>query len=389
MGELLMKKPEYQSNSIVNLMSSILNAFNCENNYAPLSGFDIDLNKYQHIVCMVVDGLGYNFLKKHNNSFLYQHLKQRITSVFPTTTASAVTAFLTAQAPLQHGLTGWYMYFKELATAGVSLPFQPRFSKKSFDEMEIIPSEVFNHENAFDKNNISYTMVLPNSTIDSAYSKHSAKNRLGYENHHDFFQVLDRNLAKQKSNITSSQNMILAYYPYLDEFGHIYGINSQNCSDLFSKIDYDFRKLTEKYLSDDTLFIITADHGLVDILPEKKLKVSDYPEIANALILPLCGEGRVPFCYVRPSKAKAFEAFVQNEFSEYCTMMTLEQALDENLFRLGEMNAKFTDRVGDYILFMKDGYILTDPLVNEKQHPFNGYHGGLSEDELYVPLIIL
>jgi len=94
MGELLMKKPEYQSNSIVNLMSSILNAFNCENNYAPLSGFDIDLNKYQHIVCMVVDGLGYNFLKKHNNSFLYQHLKQRITSVFPTTTASAVTAFL-------------------------------------------------------------------------------------------------------------------------------------------------------------------------------------------------------------------------------------------------------------------------------------------------------
>jgi len=77
MGELLMNKPEYQSNSIVNLMSSILNAFNCENNYAPLSRFDIDLNKYQHIVCMVVDGLGYNFLKKHNNSFLHQHLKQK------------------------------------------------------------------------------------------------------------------------------------------------------------------------------------------------------------------------------------------------------------------------------------------------------------------------
>ncbi len=386
-----MNIPEYQNNSIVNLMTSILNAFGRDNDYSPLSDFNTDLSRYQNIVCIVIDGMGYHFLQQNQKTFLYSNLKKKISSVFPTTTASAVTTFLTAQAPLQHGMTGWYMYFKELGTAGVSLPFQPRFTQKSFDELGINSADVFNHQNAFDKNNISYSIIFPNTTIDSAFSRHSfcSENKTGYENHHDFYHILDKTISRTLANKSDSLNMILGYYPYLDEFGHIYGINSQNCADLLSNIDYDLRKLTEKYCSGDTLFIITADHGLVDILPENKLNVSNFPRITSALTLPLCGEGRVPFCYVRPSKARDFEKFIQDEFQQYCTMMTLEETLDKHLFGLGEMNPKFIDRIGDYILLMKDGYILCDPLYNEKQHPFNGYHGGLSDEELYVPLITI
>ncbi|HPY96654.1 MAG TPA: hypothetical protein PL063_05535, partial [Candidatus Cloacimonadota bacterium] len=150
-----MNRPDYQ-NSIVNLMSSILGAFDCQNNYQPLNDLKVDIKKYKNIVCIVIDALGHSFLSKQQDSFLYQKMVGKLSSVFPTTTSSAVTSFLTAQAPLQHAMTGWYMYFKELATAAVSLPFAPRFSKTPFDEMGVLGADIFNHENAFDKNNIPY-----------------------------------------------------------------------------------------------------------------------------------------------------------------------------------------------------------------------------------------
>ena len=67
--------------------------------------------------CIVVDGLGYGYLTRgHAGSSLRRHLRGSLTSVFPSTTATAITAFLTGLAPAQHGITGWHMYFPEIAT---------------------------------------------------------------------------------------------------------------------------------------------------------------------------------------------------------------------------------------------------------------------------------
>lgn len=379
-----MNRPDYQ-NSIVNLMSSILGAFDCQNNYQPLNDLKVDIKKYKNIVCIVIDALGHSFLSKQQDSFLYQKMVGKLSSVFPTTTSSAVTSFLTAQAPLQHAMTGWYMYFKELASAAVSLPFAPRFSKIPFDEMGVLGADIFNHENAFDKNNIPYRVIFPNETINSAYSKHSfnSPHKVAYEGHKDFFTTLETQI-KDSAN---GANMILAYYPFLDATAHVYGINSPEAKDLFIKIDNKLNALIDQYADGKTLFLITADHGMVDVEPNKKLYVKDYPEISDALILPLCGENRVPFCYVRPAEADAFESFMKNEFSQYCSILSQKEALDMQLFGVGEMNQKLIDRVGDYIIFMHENYVLLDPIYNEKPSNFVGFHGGLSDDELYVPLI--
>ncbi|MCB5249654.1 MAG: alkaline phosphatase family protein [Candidatus Cloacimonadales bacterium] len=379
-----MNKPNYQ-NSIVNLMSSILSAFSCKNNYASLDNFKIDSQKYQNIVCIVIDALGYEFLKKHKSSFLHQNMQLKLSSVFPTTTSSAITSFLTAQAPLQHGMTGWYMYFKELATAAVSLPFSPRFTGKPFDGLGISGADVFNHENAFDKNNISYSVMFPSATIDSAYSSHSfnSPNKVAYEDHQDFFATLSKKIRINEKK----ENMIFAYYPFFDATAHVFGINSNESNELFFKIDHDLQELIEKFDNGNTLFIITADHGMVDIKEDNKLQVQNFPIIEKSLILPLCGESRVPFAYVRPSYVKEFESFIYNDFTEYGTMMRLHEAIDAELFGFGDINPKLVDRVGDYIIFMKEEYVLLDPLFNEKASQFIGFHGGLSDDELYVPLI--
>ena len=66
--------PDYKGNSIINLMSSISNSFGKKHDYSQLKTLNSEeLKKFKNIVLIVVDGLGYNYLKKQENSFLLHH----------------------------------------------------------------------------------------------------------------------------------------------------------------------------------------------------------------------------------------------------------------------------------------------------------------------------
>jgi hypothetical protein len=62
--------------------------------------------------------------------------------------------------------------------------------------------------------------------------------------------------------------------------------------------------------------------------------------------------------------------------------------LDKGWFGLGEPDPRLRHRIGDYVLFLKDSYAIKDAIPGEKPWTDLGVHGGVSEDELYVPLIV-
>ena len=120
-----MQRPDYHNGSIVNLTASILGAMGRPRAaYAPLAALPPErLRITRNVALLVIDGLGYNWLRSHGEgSFLQRHLLARISSVFPSTTASAVTTFLTGDAPQQHGITGWFMYLREIGAVTRVLP---------------------------------------------------------------------------------------------------------------------------------------------------------------------------------------------------------------------------------------------------------------------------
>ena len=71
-----MQVPEYNDNSIVNLMSTILTHFEVDSPYSNLKIFPPnELVDDETIVLLIIDGLGYNFLNEHGrDSFLYKNL---------------------------------------------------------------------------------------------------------------------------------------------------------------------------------------------------------------------------------------------------------------------------------------------------------------------------
>ena len=166
--------PDYRGGSIVNLMSSIVAAYGGRcSDYPPLEGLSPNqLDETANTVLLVVDGLGYDYLlRQGNESALKQHLRQRITSVAPPTTATAVTTFLTAQAPQQHGLTGWFTWFRELGSVLAVLPFKPRCSREPLGHSDISAEEIFGHVPVF-----NHLRVQSYSLIASARFKSMHKN---------------------------------------------------------------------------------------------------------------------------------------------------------------------------------------------------------------------
>ncbi len=58
-------------------------------------------------------------------------------------------------------------------------------------------------------------------------------------------------------------------------------------------------------------------------------------------------------------------------------------------FGLGEPHPRLADRIGHYVLLMKDNFVLRDRLLGEGERPVHvGVHGGTSAAEMYVPLIL-
>src|SRR6185436_17335693 len=81
----------------------------------------------RNIVLLIVDGLGDNYLQRRGaGSELARRRRASLTSVFPSTTASAITTSYTGRTPLEHGLTGWFTYFGEAGCVSAALPFRSR-----------------------------------------------------------------------------------------------------------------------------------------------------------------------------------------------------------------------------------------------------------------------
>ena len=115
MGERsAMYLPNYRDGSIVNLMQSILCGLGASG-AGGAHGYLADLEpeevaRARHVVLVVIDGLGQAQLESGPAPALRASLRGTMTSVFPSTTASAVTTFLTGLAPVEHAVTGWFTW---------------------------------------------------------------------------------------------------------------------------------------------------------------------------------------------------------------------------------------------------------------------------------------
>lgn len=383
-----MQLPDYRGGSIVNLMASLQEGLGGRQHaYDPLNLLPPErIRRYGRVLLWIVDGLGYLYLRRHTQAIhLNAALQGCLTSVYPPTTASAVTTYLTGAAPQQHGLTGWFTYFRELGSVMTVLPGNARYGRAGYRASGIDAAALLGHT-AF-SNHIegdAFT-ILPADIAHSDFSlAHLGRARLlSYKSLGGMLSEAVRALR------APGRRYVYLYWPELDTIGHHAGIGSDTAHRHLMELDEAFASLTKRLKGSDTLIVVSADHGMVDTSPGQTIDITDHPDLAEMLILPLCGEPRSAFCYLRPGSGDAFDDYVKHELSDRIELLHSEQLIEEHWFGLGEPHAELSRRIGDRVLLMRSNAIVKDWLAQERRFQMIGVHGGLSDDELFVPLILV
>jgi hypothetical protein len=377
--------PDYRGGSLVNLMSSLTIALGGSSPYPPLTALPPHtLADARHLVLLVVDGLGHDYLLGRDGA-LRQHLRSPLTSVFPSTTASAIPTFLTGLAPQQHGLTGWHMYFREIGAIAAPLPFRVRAGRHALREAGVTPATLFGLTPLSDRLPLPCHVVSPHNIIHSDFNVALS----GQATRHGY-ATLDEMFARIAGLLRSDvpRSYVHAYWPQLDSLAHEYGIHSPQVAEAFAALDAGFAQLLDVASDSGSRVIVTADHGFIDTSAEQTIDLDDHPALRETLLLPLCGEPRMAYAYVRAGREKPFEDYVREQLADRIHLFKSADILQQGWLGPGEPHPALRDRIGDYVLVPRGRAIVRDWLKGETRHTHIGVHGGLSAAEMIVPLVV-
>ena len=380
--------PDYHGGSIVNLMSSLIQGLGGKATpYASLGCLPPEeIRGYRRVVLIVIDGLGDLLLESlAPDSCLASLRRCGLTSVFPSTTTSAVTTFLTGLAPQQHGLTGWFMYFRELGAVMSALPGKPRYGGLPLGKAGVDVGRFYGHRPVFDLIPADCRVLAPRMIAHSDFNlTHLGKARLApHDGLEDFFGLL----AEGRSTAQRSE-FVYAYWSELDHIAHEFGSRSDAAVAHLQRWDAAFETWLGSLAGSGTLVMVTADHGFIDTDEAHTVNLDEHPEFADCLRLPLCGEPRAAYCHVKPDRAGDFERYANQVLSHALTCHRSADLIDQGWFGLGQEHPELRNRVGDYTLVMRDSFVIRDRLPGERPIRQRGVHGGISRAEMRVPLAI-
>lgn len=378
--------PDYRGGSIANLMSTIASTFGAPPGACPvLPAVHADLLRaHRHVLLLLVDGLGYASLRAHRaGGCLAAHTRGTLTSVFPSTTATAITTLLTGVPPAAHALTGWHVWLEELGTIGAVLPGHARGSDETLHRPGARP--LFDQRPLADNLQADCHVVAPRRIVDSAYNlAHSGRaQRHAYATLPEFFAAVEHCLRPG-----ADRSYTYAYWPEFDSIGHEYGIGSRQAAESLRRFDHGFEKLLTVLRGRDLAVVVTGDHGLLDAPAEETVELEQHPRLAAMLMRPLCGERRVAYCYVQAERRSEFEHYVRTALASQTMLYPSVELIERGWFGPGPIHPRLAARIGDYALVMQGRATIKDWLPGEKRYRQIGVHGGLSPDEMLVPLVL-
>ncbi|WGW10728.1 alkaline phosphatase family protein [Saxibacter everestensis] len=183
-------------------------------------------------------------------------------------------------------------------------------------------------------------------------------------------------------------HLVYLYWGALDKVGHQKGSGSWAWLEELERIDAELRRLAEQ-LPRDTLLVITADHGMVDVAHDDRLDLAAHPALRTG-VRHVGGEPRAVHLYTEPDGGPGLAADLADrwlaEIDGRGAVLTREQAISAGLF--GVVGARARSRIGDVVVTAGPDFAVVDT-ANDSASALAllGHHGGLSTTELRIPLL--
>lgn len=379
-------------NSIINVMASLTLGLSGYKNrltdYPPSPFLDSnDIRSAKNVVLFIIDGLGADIAHSQTqNPFLINQYKGNITSVFPSATATAISSLTFGVAPNKHAIVGWNTWIESINEVMTILPFHPLVGEHNYPNDTFSIADCIDQDTFFESIDRPSVTFQPAEIVRSHFSRYATRGAKQVQ-----YQSLNELIDSLVSHIeqTTEPSFYYIYWPYYDSICHKYGVNSRESNVHYSRIIMALSEFTARLDSNaETLMIATADHGMINCTSEDILSLEDYPDIRACLSQPLSGEPRVIYCHTKAEQKNHFEALATDLLSNYCDIYPTIDILQNQFFGRSANNKNLAGRIGDYTLVMKEHYLLYDPKIKEQSFNMIGIHGGVTPQEMLVPLFV-
>ncbi len=364
-------KPDFENN-IINVSASLAKFLNCGNKNATLKILDEKFKKnYKNIIFIVFDGMGKNPIEVNlgEDTLLRKSIVKELTSVFPATTTNAATTLLTNSFPLEHGVFDWSINFEEIGkNVDVYLSSDSQTGEKincKFLEnrLPVVPF----YKDA--KTDYKISNVVPSYWHDGI-----EKNRHECFDLKQYFQEIKQICEDE------GKQFVYCYCPEPDATMHKYGVSSKEAKTLLNDINKEIENLVES--CKDTLFVIIADHGQIDV--EGYIEIYKNKKLYSLLSCPPYLESRATAFKVKKGKEKQFEKLFIKNYGEDFDLHASAKLIEDGYFG-DPATQKHRKLLGDFVAICKNHKQL---VLSKDSNRFKGHHCSLTE-EMIVPLIII
>jgi predicted AlkP superfamily pyrophosphatase or phosphodiesterase len=334
-------------------------------------------DRADRVVLVLLDAFGTVFRER----FAAHPLVKRLTvceleSQFPSTTAAHVTTMHSGLPVERHGVYEWNVYEPSLDRVVTPLRFSFAGDRDGdtlrghFDPRDLVPAEPCLYERLAAHGVVSLVYqpdVFSPSTFDSAAIR-AADIR-------PFRDLADGLRDALRSVAALERGYAYVYFHAIDLVGHLSGPSSDDFADAV-RLALDAVEAALAEAGDDTLVLLTADHGQVDVDPARTIWLDElHPPLAGMRLRP-AGSARDVFLHVDDPDA------VIAALSPH-----LEAVRAETLF--GDIGPRLADRLADVCVLPPPGRMAWLRSAPDFAVRFRGHHGGRTPEETQTYLAMV
>jgi hypothetical protein len=349
---------------------------------------------HARIALVLIDGFGRAFLERHAGHPLLRRLEHEgqivpVESMFPTTTTAHLTTLYTTLPVGEHGLYEWNVYEPSLDAVIVPLPFIP--ARADDGPLTISPRALLPGPTLFERltaAGVPCTALQPSRIWPSSYSSAALAGA---------WVVPFRGLEEGRRALASAlrgRGFTYLYWDGVDYVGHRDGPSAASF-DRAARASLDAVEHVLREAPPDTLLLITADHGQVDVHPSRVDALDRlWPPLlgllrhdARARPLPPAGSARDCFLHVAPGRAGEVAAALADRLEGRAEVRLVSDLVAEGAF--GTVGPALEARLADVCVLPAPGRMAWLDAFPGPERLFHGHHGGLAaaERETWVGII--
>lgn len=357
----------------------------------------------RRVILLLVDAFGYAAWQETiaaDPEGLWARLAQRggllpLTSIFPSTTATALTTLMTGAEPATHSMLGYQMWLREYGVLTQMLALKPALAEGGQDtlmEWGLQPEKMIPVPGLGEV--IQAAGVHTLSWVPSQF-RTGALTRMCYRGFdgvrgYDGLPDLFRQVRSTMSHDRHEHSFYYLYWGGVDSAIHAHGTAGGYWQEQVERLREAFQQefwahLTPKAAA-ETVLIVTADHGFVDSPVELAHDCDADAVLGRELLIPFSGESRAAYLHTLAGDDDRTLAAIQASLGDDYVVRRSRDLLAAGLFGRGPVGAETPSRLGHFVVLPRGLHYLDR---QERRLILRGRHGGLSRAEMLTPWVAM